>query len=117
MPAQSLTHQRHNSSQRSALRASVLIIVLAAVTALSPAASAQKKASQARPEAQELLWKEPGDIRSRDLFFGPGGKQHAPHGSMTYLKEDLNGHTPKFDAEDATGQKWRVKNGGGAEPA
>ena len=30
------------------------------------------------PDAPAVLWREPTDIASRDLFYGVGGKDHAP---------------------------------------
>ena len=67
-------------------------------------------------ESQPVLWRDPGDIGARDLFWGPGGKQDEPQPPFKFLKEDLNGHNPKFDVEDARGTKWRVKLGKEAQP-
>src|SRR5712692_2213541 len=48
-------------------------------------------------EATPILWRDPTDLESRDLFFGPGGKEHAPRGRMfVFIKEDLDGTNPKF---------------------
>jgi len=63
-----------------------------------------------------VLWKEPADIESRDLFYGPGGAEHVPHGTFTFVKEDLNGTNPKFVVRDQDGQKWKVKLGNEARP-
>lgn len=63
-----------------------------------------------------VLWSSPGDIGSRDLFYGPGGKAHEPHTTYTFIKEDLNGSNPKFDVRDENGTKWRVKLGLEAQP-
>ena len=66
--------------------------------------------------APAVLWQDPADIASRDLYYGPGGKEHAPHTTYTFLKEDLNGTNPKFDVRDENGVKWRVKLGVEARP-
>jgi hypothetical protein len=64
-----------------------------------------------------VLWRDPDDISTRNLFFGPGGKQDAPpESTFTFLKEDLNGTNPKFDVRDADGVKWKVKLGDEARP-
>jgi hypothetical protein len=63
-----------------------------------------------------VLWRDPGDIASRDLFYGPGGKAHEPQGTFTFDKEDMNGTNPKFDVVDENGVKWRVKLGPEARP-
>jgi len=63
-----------------------------------------------------LLWRDPTDIRSRNLFYGPGGEADQPHGALTFRKEDLNGTNPKYDVRDADDVKWRVKLGAEARP-
>jgi len=66
--------------------------------------------------SEAVLWSNPSDIASRDLFYGPGGKAHEPHTIYTFIKEDLNGSNPKFDVSDENGTKWRVKLGLEAQP-
>jgi hypothetical protein len=67
-------------------------------------------------DAAEVLWRDPIDISSRNLFFGPGGEQHQPNGSFTFLNEDLNGTNPKIVVRDQDGVKWTVKLGPEAGP-
>jgi hypothetical protein len=62
------------------------------------------------------LWREPKDIRSENLFYGPGGKEHEPHGPFTFVKEDLDGTNPKYDVRDQDGVKWKIKLGAEARP-
>lgn len=68
----------------------------------------------ARPHA--ILWKNPGDIRSRNLYYGPGGKENQPQEPLTFVKEDLGGTNPKFDVRDHAGTKWKAKLGLEAQP-
>ncbi|HEV2492098.1 MAG TPA: hypothetical protein VG204_03405 [Terriglobia bacterium] len=63
-----------------------------------------------------MLWRKPRDIRSRNLYFGPGGKAHAPHSAFTFVREDSHGTSPKFDVRDEHGVKWRIKLGAEARP-
>jgi hypothetical protein len=63
-----------------------------------------------------LIWREPTDIASRDLFYGPGGKDRLPRGKLKFIKEDTNGVNPKFNVVDADGVKWGVKFGDEAKP-
>jgi hypothetical protein len=63
-----------------------------------------------------VLWREPNDIASRNLYFGPGGREHQPHGPYTFIKEDLDGSNPKFSVRDRDGVKWKVKLGAEARP-
>jgi hypothetical protein len=62
------------------------------------------------------IWREPADIASRDLFYGPGGEADAPRRTFTFEKEDLEGTNPKFVVRDGDGVKWKVKLGEEARP-
>ena len=57
------------------------------------------------------LWRNPGDIRSLDLLHGSGGKEHAPAGKFTFVKEDTSGTNPKFEIVDQQGVRWKAKLG------
>src|SRR5579863_7854598 len=81
---------------------SIIVVFLAAP------AFAQKAGSPA------ALWREPDSISSRNLYYGPGGKQDEPHGKFTFKDEDLDGTSPKFNIRDEDGVSWKVKLG--AEP-
>jgi len=63
-----------------------------------------------------ILWREPVDITSRDLYYGVGGKANEPRGTFTFKKEDMEGSSPKFDIVDQDGVAWRVKMGDEARP-
>jgi hypothetical protein len=62
------------------------------------------------------LWRDPGDISRRDLFYGAGGKSRQPRGKFTFVKEDMGGSQPKFIVRDEDGTKWKVKLGEEARP-
>jgi hypothetical protein len=62
------------------------------------------------------LWQDPGDIASKDLFYGSGGQARQPAPPFKFLDEDMNGTNPKFDVRDANDRKWRVKLGSEARP-
>lgn len=62
------------------------------------------------------LWRDPGDIAAKDMFFGEGGKDGQPAPPFTFVAEDMNGTNPKFDVTDANGKKWRVKLGEESRP-
>jgi len=64
---------------------------------------------------QAVLWQEPTDLESRDLFYGIGGREGAPDpaGKFTFTAdhgspEDSN---PKIDVKDERGRTWTVKFG------
>lgn len=69
----------------------------------------QRKSQHAKSAA--ILWRDPGNIRHRDLYYGPGSKALAPQPPFRFVKEVKEGGMPKFDVEDARGVKWRVKLG------
>ncbi|PYV73056.1 MAG: hypothetical protein DMG97_12075 [Acidobacteria bacterium] len=66
--------------------------------------------------ADAVLWADPGDLRSRDLFWGPGGKDRQPALPVEFLAEDLKGNSPKFEVRDSDGKKWTAKLGLEAKP-
>jgi hypothetical protein len=89
----------------------VLLFLIASGTVL-----AQKPNKEKREEGTNLaqaIWRDPGDVSVLNLEYGAGGRGHAPdpNGSYRFVKEDLDGTNPKFDVEDATGLRWRVKLG------
>ena len=101
----------------------MVILFLALVALDCPTIGAGKERNK-NPEAKTeitgsgkaILWRNPDDIASRNVFYGPGGEQDAPHTRFTFLKEDLDGSNPKFDARDEYGVKWKVKLGAEARP-
>jgi hypothetical protein len=97
-------------------------IWVVAACAGSTAAIAQKSyiaagtAGEITQPALSELWRQPADIASENLFYGPGGEEHQPRGPFTFEKEDLEGTNPKFDVRDAGGVKWKIKLGAEARP-
>lgn len=80
--------------------------------AAAPAASAGHRAVQPAP----VLWRDPGDISSRNLFYGSGGEKNQPRLPARFIKEDMKGTNPKFDVRDQDDKKWKVKLGVEARP-
>jgi hypothetical protein len=74
------------------------------------------KAKEPIKQGPAALWRDPVDIASRNLFYGPGGKDHVPSGPFTFEKEDMQGTSPKFDVIDQNGVRWGVKMGVEARP-
>ncbi|MBS1813459.1 MAG: hypothetical protein JSS87_01140 [Acidobacteria bacterium] len=63
-----------------------------------------------------VLWHDPSEISSLDLFYGQGGKKGQPVPPFRFIEEDHNHSTPKMDVRDARGKKWRAKLGHEARP-
>ena len=94
------------------LRLRLPFAVLLAVFPVISLAQSSQPAAQAPP----VVWMDPGDIRSRDLFAGPGGKEHQPAVPVEFVSEDLKGTSPKFEVHDSEGKKWTAKLGLEARP-
>ena len=97
------------------LQAVILILwvwVLSFPVTAAPKESIGRQANLAKSDSTTILWRDPADIASRDLFYGPGGKEHAPSGVFTFVKEDFSASNPKFLIRDENGVEWKVKLGG-----
>src|SRR5437763_1202601 len=92
--------QAHRPKQIQAL--TLLLVVLPGCFAAGKTAQVPPEAKAAQRTAAEssalgLLWREPLDIASKDMLSGPGGRAHAPTSTtFTFVKEDLDGTSPKF---------------------
>src|SRR5215472_1106672 len=84
-----------------------LLLALLLVLAAASPACAQKRG--AAPAQRTALWLDPGNISSRNLLYGPGGKSDEPKGPMKFQKEEAGGSSPKFNVKDADGNKWKAK--------
>jgi hypothetical protein len=94
-----------------------LAALLTSVFCIVPSAAPAGIAGTRRVAAGEaVLWRNPVDISSRDLFHGPGRATEAPRAPFIFLEEDLDGTNPKFSVRDHNGAKWKVKLGVEARP-
>ena len=64
-----------------------------------------------KPVAKPIIWRNPGNISSRNLRYGPGSPELAPVGPFKFLEEAKSGESPKFVVRDARGDEWTVKLG------
>ena len=95
---------------RPIFRLSLSVLLLASFgLAFNPPAFAQK--SKKESSGTHVLWRDPGDIPSRDLHHGPGAPHLAPQEPFTFIEEVKTGESPKFKVKDARGVKWNVKLG------
>lgn len=98
------------------LRITRSLLILAIVLHLTflPAGFAQDKRKEKKvvPTGRPVLWRNPANIRSRNLFLGPGGAKMRPDTSnLTFIKEDKGGYSPKFRVRDGSGREWVAKLG------
>ena len=81
-------------------------IMAAALTAFGPASPAATRDASA---ATRVLWRDPGSVAQRDLFWGAGDATRAPKPPFKFVREDTSGSKPKIDVTDANGVAWSVK--------
>ncbi len=90
-------------------RGLILAFITVLLSAIIPVTIiAQKNRSKG---SDGVLWRDPGNISSRDMRYGPGSAALAPVPPFVYLKEDKDGVSPKVRVKDARGVEWVVKLG------
>jgi len=57
------------------------------------------------------LWSDRGDPAVLNILNGPGGKEHQPGTSFTFIEETKGGTSPNYLVEDENGVTWKVKLG------
>ena len=92
----------------------VAVVLLVPASVFSGQTVKQQKKHSVR--VQSVLWRQPTDIRTRNLLFGPGGQSLRPQAPFKFIKEDSDGSSPKFVIEDRKGVRWKVKLGEEAKP-
>ncbi len=97
-----------------------LTFLLASVFLTLPLCGDDAKAAKASETSvikeHGILWRDPADIGSRNLYYGAGGEKHQPHGPFTFVEEDMNGTNPKYVVRDQDNVKWTIKLGIEARP-
>jgi hypothetical protein len=92
----------------------LLVLLLVVISSFSNASlsTAKTKDKKQAPKGTPVLWRQPTDISSRDLYLGPGGKTMQPDlGRLTFLKEEKGGYSKKYRVKDASDREWVVKIG------
>ena len=89
-------------------------LLLAVMLMASAAACAKAKRPALQPSAPvpgAVLWVEPTDLPSRDLFYGPWGKQNAPNPADTFtlVETKHSGVNLGMTVKDSQDREWSVK--------
>ena len=93
-----------------ALMVSLIIIVLGLSTTAFAVQKKSKKAKKPMPAGTAVMWREPTDIASRDLFHGSGGEAGKPDLSqLTLIEKVQGGFSEKYRVRDAAGREWVAK--------
>jgi hypothetical protein len=76
------------------------------------------KKGKENAELRNRLWQEPADIESRDLYYGPAGRDGAPDpaGKFEFVRRSSSGTSEKIIVNDDRGRSWTVKFGPEAKP-
>jgi hypothetical protein len=95
------------------LRSVLMLLLIALPTSFSAQKHANATDTANAANLREVIWRDPSDMASLNLFYGAGGKEHAPdpQGPFMFVKEEMQATSPKFDVEDGQGVTWRVKLG------
>ncbi|HYE16612.1 MAG TPA: hypothetical protein VD968_19390 [Pyrinomonadaceae bacterium] len=76
-----------------------------------------EKVKKELPPGTPVLWREHANIESLDLLLGPGGEEMKPDlSSVTFIREEEKGFSPKFRVKDGKGRVWVAKMGNEAQP-
>ena len=89
------------------------LAVIGLALLLTAASQAQQKKSHPKDpkpipsDAKPVLWHEPTDIASRDLFWGQGGEAMKPDVSrVTFVADETSSYSKKYRVRDAAGNEW-----------
>jgi hypothetical protein len=93
----------------------VLVFLLLMASSVM-AQKAQK--DKVQPTGTPVLWREPTDLESRNLFVGPGGEGMKPDISkVTFVRDqEGGGYSTNYRVKDGAGKTWVVKFGKEAQP-
>jgi hypothetical protein len=92
----------------------LILLTLIAISQVAWATIDPQKGDDAwrQVEGTPVLWRDPGPIASRDLFWGTGSADRAPKAPFTFIAEDVTGTNPKVRVKDANDVEWSVKFAG-----
>ena len=66
-------------------------------------------ALRSQTKEHTVLWRDPGALGTKDLFWGAGSAEAAPTPPFVFVKEDRSGTKPKIQVTDANGMLWTAK--------
>ena len=96
------------------MRRLITLTILLLLSVLPSGIVAQNKSKTKKPPPQgtPVLWQEPTDIESRDLFEGPGAGMRPDLSSVTFIKDQMGGgFSTNYRVRDGAGKIWVVKLG------
>ena len=101
--------------QRNSFKRPALILIGMAMLLTGTIQGQKSKKSHPKPipnDAKPVLWHEPTDIASRDLFLGAGGEAMKPDlAKVTFVADETRSYSKKYRVRDGAGNEWVVKVG------
>src|SRR6266478_3696360 len=101
--------------ERNSLKRLGLFLIGMALLLSASIQGQQSKKSHPKPipnDAKPVLWREPTNITSRDLFLGSGGEAMKPDLSkVTFIADETRSYSKKYRVRDGAGNEWVVKLG------
>jgi hypothetical protein len=96
------------------MRCRASVVLIAIVVALNVAACARAKRPSVRPSATvpgAILWQQPTDLSTRDVYYGPWGSRRAPDPKAIYtlVERKHSGVNLGMTVADPQGREWSVK--------
>jgi hypothetical protein len=90
----------------------ILVALIFSLTSIDTGLAKPKNKKKEALTGTPVLWQQPNDITSRNLFLGPGGKEMRPDlRRITLIKEEKGGYSKKYRIRDGSGREWVAKVG------
>lgn len=98
----------------------LITLTIIFLLSFSPASYAiqqkSKKQKAPPPQGTPVLWQEPTDLESRDLFNGPGEGMKPDLSRVTFIRDQMGGgYSVNYRVRDSAGKIWVAKLGNEAQ--
>ena len=103
--------------QQITVKLALLTFALLLTLPYSVAAQDKQKKKKEPLQGTPVLWRDPGDISTRNLLLGAGGEAMKPDiSNITFVKDEVGGYSAGFRVRDGAGNTWVAKLGKEAQP-
>jgi hypothetical protein len=103
--------------QQRTIKLALLTFALLLTLPFTVSGQEKQKKKKESPQGTPVLWKDPGDISTRNLLLGPGGEEmKLDISNVTFVKDEVGGYSAGFRVRDGAGNTWVAKLGKEAQP-
>lgn len=88
---------------------STILSCVACATLAVAVSAAPSSQAVTTTTATPVLWRDPGPLGTKDLFWGAGHADRTPRPPFVFVKEDRSGTKPKVQVTDLNGVFWTAK--------